>query len=460
MKRRIRLNLKPNFSQIPRDRKVLCKMGSNPRVTEVPPHKKDTAERRLSTASSRANPPEALDVLFLPAGSFASQHCSTLLSESGCDQSCKEDTEARWTADDPSRSFLPTRENVIIFETLSPVESLKDERGGEDTRASGVSKFSQTLNPRQSSCTPHSLGSSLRTFQTGFLKAIAEGQDMAEIPEATTEGSRLGDTTSERKRDEGLIWKELEELRSNCRRYESQNEALRHELQCCTLDLQSLDRCKKQAISENSLLRSQLSAAFALLSPLSTRLSTLLGTSNPLVQGLEDLCELIGEQVERVLGGVGRLRNVNEGLTEENKALKEEVERLKGRIDESGTMVTTLHIKESQLKGSGRLKGDFSPNHKKKESPTKASVTPYNTPATSFIGKENRRPRRVLDPSMVKGGTGSSSEAEEYSTMIEQSRRPLLDACRDLQGPTHTRSRSIKDQSAEPKPREEKSKAR
>ena len=429
-------------------------MGSNQRVTEVPLPKKDPAERRLP--SSRATPPEDLDVLFLPAGSFASQHCSTLLSESGCGQSCREETEARWTADDPSRSFLPTRENVIIFETLSPVESLKDERGGEDTRACGVSKFSQTLNPRQSSCAPHSLGSSLRTFQTGFLKAIAEGQDMAEIPEATTEGSRLGDTTSERKRDEGLIWKELEELRSNCRRYESQNEALRHELQCCTIDLQSLDRCKKQAISDNSLLRSQLSAAFAVLSPLSSHLSALLGTSNPLVQGLEDLCELVGEQVERVLGGVGRLRSLNEGLTEENRALKEEIERLK----ESGTMTTTLHVKESQFKGSGRLKGDFSPNNKKKESPTKASATPYNTPATSFIGKENRRPRRVLDPSMVKGGTGSSSEAEEYSTMIEQSRRPLIDACRDLQGPTHTRSRSIKDQSAEPKVREEKSKTR
>lgn len=434
-------------------------MGSNPRVTEVPSHKKAPPpyERKAPAAFHRPSvPTEPLDVLFLPAGSFTSQNCSTFLSET--DQSCKEETEPRWSAQDQSRSFMPTSENVIVFEALSPVDSFKAERGLEE---GGVAKFSHTLNPHQSSALPsHSLGSSLRTFQTGFLKAIAEGQDMAEIPEATTEGSRLGDTTSERKRDEGLIWKELEDLRANCRRYEAQNEALRQELQCCTLDLQSLDRSKKQAVNDNSVLRSQLSSAFSLLSPLSTRLSALLGTSSPKVQDLEDLCELVGEQVERVVGGVGRLKSSNEGLIEENRSLKDEIERLKGHFEENGGLMATFHAKDSHLKGNCRQKEDFSPNNKGKISPAKAAATPYNTPATSFIGKENRKPRKGMDPSMVKGGTGSSSEAEEYSTMLEQSRRPLIEAGRDLQGPTHTRSRSIKDQSAEPKLREEKSKTR
>ena len=412
-------------------------MGSNTRLT--------AAVGRESDCSRPCVVSEGLDVVFLPAGSFASNHCSTILNESGGNTQ-QEKEERMWGEDGQSRTFLPTQENVIIFESLSPVDSLKEERGGEEPR---VSKFSQSLNPRQSTSTTHSLGSSLKAFQTGFLRAMAEGQDMAEIPELTTEGSRVGDATSERKRDEVMVWKELEDLRSNCRRYECQNEALRHELQSCTLDLQSLDRSKKKAISDNSHLRYQVSTALTLLSPLSSRLAAVLGTANSDVTSLEDLCEGLKDQVELLIGRFGRMKSVNECLQEENKTLADEMDRVKSRFEDA---------KETQ---NLHFNGDYSPINPVKASPGTVTSTPYNTPASSFLGKENRRPK-AMDPSLVKGGNVSEDEGTiaEYSTQADQSRRPLIEASRDLQLAGHTRSRSIKDQLLTEKPREEKSKPR
>lgn len=218
--------------------------------------------------------------------------------------------------------------------------------------------------------------------------------------------------------DPETLLRELEKARSNCLRYESQNEALRREIQSCASDLRAVDKVKRKVLSENSKLAAVLSdyrSAVGRLGEVSEQLGELLGTEGEERQS-EDVRHMsnhLAGQIDILCSRYNRCKAMNDRLTEDNQNMLRELETLRkarGHCGDSGE-TAAIHAKEAQIDhfedkllgyqsrlssgsttstlyySSGRASADDSKSPISPKDSENAGTTPNNTPAVSFLAQ-------------------------------------------------------------------------
>jgi len=348
-------------------------MGSNRVPTDlIPP----------IVASSTALRPPVDRPLFLPAGSFSSRPGSTLNSET--------DREDREDGEESESGYLPTQENslfpahIILFESSTPLPSSRSLLPGPEP-----CELAHTLNP----------------LQTGFLTGLLDTIESESDPRVC--------------RDPEKLLRELENYRSSCLQYESQNEALRREVQSCATDLRAVDKSKRKVLSENSKLAAVLSdyrSAVGRLGEVSEKLGEVLGTEGGERQSedVRHMCNHLAGQIDILCSRYNRSRAMSDRLTEENEKMRRELEAMRKAHSSGERLASAIHTKEAQIDhledklqgyqsrlssgsttstlyySSGRASADDSKSPLSGKDSESAGITPNNTPAVSFLAPQRR----------------------------------------------------------------------
>lgn len=425
-------------------------MGSNRVPTDrIPP---------IASASVPLREP-AERPFFLPAGSFSSRPGSTLNSET--DRECTREEDGEGEEERSETVFIPTQDNIILFESSTPLPSSRSSLLIIDSDLT-PGQLTHTLYPPK---TVSPLSAPLKPAHTVLLAELLKAGETDTI-----------DSESDRRicKDPEQLLRELDNFRSNCLRYESQNEALRKEIQSCATDLRTVDKSKRKVLSENSKLTAVLNdyrSAMGRLGEVSEKLGELLETEGGERQSedVRHMCNHLAGQIDILCSRYNRSRAMNDHLSEENEKMQRELKMLRrahrhGGENEETAGTPAIRTKECPIDhyddrllgyqsrlssgsttyySSGRASADDSksPISIDKDSEN-AGVTPNNTPAVSFLAQQKTaeelgmhvRTRSSTDSGEEKRRKGKGSCSPYIRAYLKgTTRRPISPATALLQ---------------------------